>query len=285
MPENKTDPQNISAGSPSPDWDYATHTDQITRRYNFAMDIARQAGELVRQGYGHVSAVSHKGAIDLVTEYDLKSEQLILENIRRLFPDDGILAEESGKAAIGEYQWFIDPLDGTTNFVHGLPVFSISIACAYHDQILVGIVYDPLRDELFHTHLGAGAFLNQQPLHVSASTDLSQSFFATGFPYDIRTGVETNLEKFAYMCMHTQAVRQLGSAALDLAYVAAGRYEGYWEMKLWPWDWAAGMLLVHEAGGVVSRISGEDNIFDPPTSMLATNGHIHQQTIIALQQA
>jgi myo-inositol-1(or 4)-monophosphatase len=254
-------------------------------RLQLAMQLARRAGGLLLDGYGHATQVRHKGAIDLVTEYDLKSEALLIEGIRAAFPDDRITAEEGGGGDGTGVHWLVDPLDGTTNFAHGLPIFSISIACVRSEQLLFGVVYDPNRDELFHAVNGGGGFLNGAPIRVSGADRLEDSLLVTGFPYDIRTNSDNNLGYFNALAVRAQAVRRLGSAALDLAYVAAGRFDGYWELRLGTWDWAAGVLLVREAGGTVSTIAGDSKVLGGDATLVATNGRIHAQLLDALQLA
>ncbi len=262
-------------------------TDPISRndlevRLDFAIEQARRAGALLREGQGRVLEVNHKGAIDLITEYDLRSEQLLVEAIQEAYPGDAILAEEEGELGEGEARWLIDPLDGTTNYAHGLPIFTVSIAWAVDLRPLVGVVYDPMRDELFHALQGGGAWLNGRRLQVSQERVLESSLLVTGFPYDRRTNPENNLDHFAAFALRTRGVRRLGAASLDLANVAAGRFDGYWEVRLWPWDWAAGMLLVEEAGGRISRTDGSPDVFAQPTSMLASNGLIHEAMVRVL---
>jgi myo-inositol-1(or 4)-monophosphatase len=225
-----------------------------------AVRIARDAGELLKEQRTRPVEVRHKGAVDLVTQADQASEDLILSSIRRRFPDHGILAEESGDAARGErggYQWVVDPLDGTTNFAHGLPIWSVSIGILRGGEPRCAVVLDPTRDECFTALRGAGARCNGEPIRVSATEDLEQALLVTGFPYDIRTSPENNLDYFERFMKRSRAVRRLGSAAIDLAYVACGRFDGFWELKLAPWDVAAGWLLVEEAGGEVTRFGGE----------------------------
>jgi myo-inositol-1(or 4)-monophosphatase len=255
-----------------------SYEDRLTR----AIALARTAGALLAHGLGSGAAIEHKGAIDLVTEYDLKSERVLVDGIRESFPNDAILAEEGGGAAGGS-RWLIDPLDGTTNFAHGLPVFSVSLAYLEEGLIRLGVVYDPTRDELFDALRGGGARLNGRPLRVSSTADLGEALLVTGFPYDIRTASDTNLDFFARFALRSQGVRRLGSASLDLAYVAAGRFDGYWELRLSPWDWGAGILLVQEAGGRVTRVDGDEDIFRPPTSILATNGRLHEGMLEVLR--
>ncbi|MCK4693885.1 MAG: inositol monophosphatase, partial [Anaerolineales bacterium] len=230
-------------------------------RLTIATDLARQAGALLREGYDQVTEVNYKGEIDLITEFDLRSEQLLVKGIQQAFPNDAIMAEEKGLVGEGEHCWFIDPLDGTTNFAHGIPIFVISLAFAQGSQPLLGVIYDPMRDELFHATIDGGAWLNDRRLHVSAATTLNESLLSTGFPYDMRTNPDNNLDHFARLILQSRGVRRLGAAALDLAYVASGRFDGYWEMRLWPWDWGAGLLMVKEAGGLVTRIDGGEEVF------------------------
>lgn len=256
----------------------------MKERLELAKDLALKAGVILRQGYGHGNHVDHKGIIDLITEYDLRSESLIVEGIRSAFPQDAILAEEGGEHGQGDLQWLVDPLDGTTNFAHKVPCFSISIAVAHNRTPLLGVVYEPMRDDLFWATSGGGAWLGERRISVSRAMALHDSLLVTGFPYDIRTNPETNLDHFAALSLRSRGVRRLGSAALDLAYVAAGRFDGYWEFRLWPWDWSAGMLLVQEAGGRVSRTDGGLEVFKKPTSLLATNGHIHEAMMRVLNR-
>ena len=224
-----------------------------------AEEIARSAGELLLGFVGERLDIRLKGDVDLVTQADRASEDLIVGELRRRFPDHEILAEEGGgRRAMpdGRVLWIVDPLDGTTNFAHGLPIWSVSIA-AYRDGVgLAGVVHDPSRDECFSAARGEGASLNGRPIRVSTETELGRALLVTGFPYDIRTSPANNLDHFSRFMVRSRAVRRLGSAAIDLAYVAAGRFDAFWEMKLAPWDVAAGALLIREAGGVVTRFDG-----------------------------
>ena len=245
--------------------------------------IARAAGAILREGYGNVERIEHKGAIDLVTEFDHRSEALILRELRQAYPAHAIHAEESGKSSItNDYEWLIDPLDGTTNFAHSFPVFAVSLGLTFRGQLQAGVVYDPLRDEVFAVEAGQGATLNGQPLHVSDETVLDRSLLATGFPYDVRTNPHNNFAQFVQFQLRAQAVRRAGSAALDCAWVAAGRLEGYWEFRVKPWDVGAGALLVREAGGRVTTASGDEN-FLGRDSIVASNNHIHEQMLKVLQ--
>jgi myo-inositol-1(or 4)-monophosphatase len=209
-------------------------------------------------------------------------EDLIIEAISRNFSDHGILSEESPViTGAGKMRWIIDPLDGTTNYAHGYPVFCVSIALENEGAIVLGVIYDPLREEMFVAVRGEGTYLNGNNLHVSYVTDLSRSLQATGFPYDIRESKDNNLNFFNAMAIKVQAIRRAGAAALDLAYLAAGRFDGFWELKLKPWDTAAGCLMVEEAGGVISDIAGQKWHLQSP-SLLASNALIHEQMIKAL---
>lgn len=222
-----------------------------------AETAARKAGRIISRRRNGDFRVDHKGAVDLVTEVDLASEKAILEVIRSKFPDHRIVAEEKGAGEENsDYTWWIDPLDGTTNFVHGYPCYSVSIAVSRRLNMLAGVVYDPVGGEMFSAVRGRGAFLNGRPISVSRVEDPEESLLATGFPYD-RTRRPLALSLAGRMLEIVHGLRRAGSAALDLAYVAAGRLDGFWEFGLKPWDTAAGTLLVEEAGGVVSDFKGE----------------------------
>ena len=254
---------------------------EVQSRHDLAVAMARGAGDILRRGLGQAT-VERKGTLELVTEFDLAAERFIVDRVAAEFPGDGLLAEEGSRRAGKTWQWFIDPLDGTTNFAHGLPHFAVSIAAAQDEELVFGVVYDPMRDEMFRAARGAGAWLNDRPLTVSSARDLSRSLLVTGFPYDLRENPDNNLDLFAHLARRSLAVRRLGSAALDLAYVAAGRFDGYWELRLSPWDLAAGIVLVREAGGAVSRIDGGPDPLLPPPSIVASNGYLHRQLLEAL---
>ena len=228
-------------------------------------------------------AISHKGSINLVTDVDVAAEKLIVERILQAFPDHSILAEENhAESKTGSHVWIIDPLDGTTNYAHGFPVFAVSIALEVEGQVEIGVVCNPVLDELFVARRGRGASCNDTPLRVSAVNALDQSLLATGFPYDIRTSEVNNLDNFRDFSLRAQAVRRAGSAALDLCYVAAGRFDGFWELKLHPWDTAAGFLLVREAGGLVTNFRGERaSIYEE--ECIASNGRIHEEMLMVLK--
>lgn len=224
-----------------------------------ACAFAREAGAILRDGYGRVHAPEKKGRIDLVTEYDRRSEALLLERIRERFPDHEIVAEESGRhaGAGGTARWYCDPLDGTTNFAHNYPFFGVSLGIEVGGALAAGAVYDPVRDEMFAAATGEGATLNGEPIHVSAITRLEDALLVTGFPYDVREHPERHLPLFQEFLLRAQGVRRDGSAALNLCYVAMGRFDGMWEGNLSPWDIAAGALIIREAGGLLTGYAGE----------------------------
>lgn len=254
---------------------------------NFAITTAIEAGKILRDYFGRKITVSHKGQIDLVTEVDLLSEKYIKEQIASHYPRHQILAEEGGfTPATSDYRWIVDPLDGTTNYAHGYPIFCVSIALECAGKLVLGVVYDPTRDELFVAEAGMGATLNNRPIHVSENAMLKDALLVTGFPYDIKTTRKNNLNYFSRFALTARAVRRDGSAALDLCYVAAGRFDGFWEMHLGPWDAAAGVLIVAEAGGQVSRFDGSPFELYTENSrtieLLATNSLIHKDMMRVL---
>ncbi len=240
-------------------------------------DWARQAGEILSAGFGRLHIIDRKGITDLVTEVDRQSEELLLQLIQGQFPSHTILTEEAGLLTAEQRHkiWYVDPLDGTTNYAHNLPIFSVSIAYAVDGVMQLGVVYDPMRGECFSAQRGHGATLNGAPIRVSTTKTLIESLLVTGFPYDTLTSAYNNLDFFTRFSMLTQGVRRLGSAALDLAYVAAGRLDGYWEIKLKPWDVAAGSLLAEEAGAIVTDMRGENHYMNSPNSVLAANPTLH----------
>jgi len=251
----------------------------------FATQIAREAGNLLVQKLGSAKITS-KGDINLVTEADIAAENLIIERIRSHYPQHGILAEESGEAVLvggkkSDWKWIIDPLDGTTNYAHGYPCFCVSIALECKGVLEVGVVYDPMRDEMFAAERGEGATLNDRQIRVSQVDELSQAMVCTGFPYNVRERPDFARE-FAKFTMEAQAVRRDGSAALDLAYVACGRFDGFWEDGLNPWDIAAGALLIFEARGKVTTFKDQPlDIYNE--QVLASNGLIHEAMMRVLK--
>ncbi|MBK9155751.1 MAG: inositol monophosphatase [Chloracidobacterium sp.] len=252
---------------------------------NFAIQTAREAGNLLLEKFGRISSVTKKGDINLVTEADLASEALIIERIKSFYPKHSILAEESGEAVVkggdASWKWIIDPLDGTTNYAHGYPCFCVTIALEHAGEIVVGVTYDPTRDEMFAAEEGEGASLNHKPISVSSESRLSESLIVTGFPYNFRDipNFERSLKEFL---LTSRGVRRDGSAAIDMAYVACGRFDGFWEEGLNPWDVAAGKLLIEEAGGRISYYDGSPfSIYKPP--ICASNGLIHDQMLAVLR--
>jgi myo-inositol-1(or 4)-monophosphatase len=252
---------------------------------NFAIETARDAGQILIEKYGRKINISKKGEINLVTEADLASEELIIERIQSYYPKHSILAEEAGNAVViggdNTWKWIIDPLDGTTNFAHGYPCFCVTLALEHDTEIVLGVTFDPTRNELFAAERGHGASLNGKPIRVSETEALSEALIVTGFPYDFkrRDDFARHLTRFL---VESRGVRRDGSAAIDMAYVACGRFDGFWEEGLNPWDMAAGLLLIEEAGGQVSGYKGANfNIYEPP--IVASNGLIHSQMLDVLQ--
>jgi myo-inositol-1(or 4)-monophosphatase len=248
---------------------------------------AVKAGGAILMGYfGKIKSIGYKGDINIVTEADQESERKIISIIiKDTYPTHRIVAEETGDSGLSSpYKWIIDPLDGTTNYAHGYPCFCVSIAIEYEKDIIFGIIYDPVREELFTAEQGKGSHLNGTPISVSSEEGLNTSLLCTGFPYDVREDMDSNIHHFRNFLMNAQAVRRDGSAALDLCYTAAGRFDGFWEQKLHPWDVAAGSLIVSEAGGKVTTYSGETfNIYG--TEIVASNGIIHNQMLDVLGRA
>jgi len=241
-----------------------------------AIEIAREAGAVLRDGFFRPKKISYKGEVDLVTESDRRSEELVVARLQKRFPDHGIVAEEGGGAAAGaKYCWHVDPLDGTTNFAHGYPCFAVSIGLVEDGKPLVGVVFNPIADELFTAARGEGAFLNGNRIRVSPVEKLAQSLVATGFPTHLRKK-SSNMEYYWQFTLRTHGVRRDGSASLDLCSVACGRFDAYWEFGLSSWDTAAGVLLVEEAGGTVSDLAGQPYRLGGP-SLISSNGRIHRE--------
>jgi myo-inositol-1(or 4)-monophosphatase len=249
-----------------------------------AIEVARAAGDLLRGELRAPRHITFKGSpTNLVTEMDARAEGLIVDRLLGAFPGDAILAEERGaRPGRSGRRWIIDPVDGTTNYAHGLPAYAVSIALEVDGRVALGVVYDPSHDELYVAERGAGAVCNDRPLAVSRTTTLDASLLTTGFPYDIRVNPDNNLKEYAVFATRSRAVRRFGSAVLDLAWVAGGRYDGFWELRLGPWDVAAGALLVEEAGGRVTGLTGAPLDLTAPT-LLATNGLIHDAMLAILK--
>jgi myo-inositol-1(or 4)-monophosphatase len=246
--------------------------------------LVRDAGAILRAGYSKEHQVKYKGVIDLVTEVDHESEDFLLGKIRGKYPDHHIFSEESGVIqGNDEHTWFVDPLDGTVNYAHHIPIFSVSVAYASRGQLMLGAVYEPMRDELFAAERGKGARLNGEPIQVSKVTELQKSLLVTGFPYDAWNTRQDNFANFVHFGKMTQGVRRLGSAALDLCYVAAGRFDGFWEMSLKPWDMAAGGLIAEEAGAEVTNVYGDRDYISSPQSVIAAAPGIHARIIQELK--
>ena len=251
--------------------------------------MARGAGEILRQGFSlrpgieNKVQVKYKGEIDLVTEIDHRSEAYLINEIRQRHPDHSINAEESGKLS-GDAccTWYIDPLDGTVNYAHGIPLFAVSLGYAEAGVPLLGAVYNPISEECYTAERGKGAWLNGLPLRVGSASTLIQSLLVTGFPYDIKTTSRNNLELYSRLSLASQGVRRLGTAAIDLCYLAAGRVDGYWEMSIMAYDVAAGGLIAAEAGAVVSNVYGNPDYLSPPNSILAANPAIHAQLLAVI---
>jgi len=243
---------------------------------NIAVRAARSAGNILLRYYDHVDtvAVHSKGLNDFVSEVDKASEQAIIEILHRSFPDHAILAEESGQHQGNDFQWIIDPLDGTTNYLHGFPQFSVSIALAHRGVMEHGLIYDPLREEMFTASRGAGAQLNDRRIRVTDRKSLRGALLGTGFPYRVHEQIDPYLGMFKALLLETAGIRRPGSAALDLAYVAAGRLDGFWELGLSAWDTAAGSLLIKEAGGIVTDITGGER-YQETGNILAANLKLH----------
>jgi myo-inositol-1(or 4)-monophosphatase len=250
---------------------------------SYLENLARQAGSILRAGYDTEHQVGYKGVIDLVTEVDHQSEKFLLGEVQKDFPDHHIFSEETGIIqGSDEHVWYIDPLDGTVNYAHHIPIFCVSIAYAFRGILSLGAVYDPMRDEMFLAERGKGAHLNGRRLRVSSATELQKSLLVTGFPYSAWNTPQDNFANFVKFGKLTQGVRRLGSAALDLCYVAAGRFDGFWEMSLNPWDVAAGGLICEEAGAHVTSVKGETDYISPPQSVVASAPGIHTHMLEVL---
>ena len=239
-----------------------------------AVEAARAGGAVLKESYGHVRSIRFKGEIDVVTEVDVRAERAITELIRSHFPDHRVLAEEGTLGGDDlDHRWLIDPLDGTTNYSHGVPIFCVSVGYERQGSMAVGVIYDPILDELFLARAGGGATVNGEPLEVSATRELGRALLTTGFPYD-RSRFPPALAQFGALTQRSQAVRRIGSAALDLAWVAAGRFDAYWESTVFPWDVAAGGLIAREAGAQVTDLAGGQFGVEGG-EILASNPHIH----------
>lgn len=251
---------------------------------NFAIETAREAGNTLLEKFGWITKITMKGDINLVTEADLASEALIIERFKTYHPKHSILAEESGEAIVlggdSTWKWIIDPLDGTTNYAHGYPCFAVTIALEHQGEVVVGVTFDPTRNEMFAAEKGQGATLNGKDIKVSATEELAASLIVTGFPYDFKRKDDFARHLTSFL-MQSRGVRRDGSAAIDMAYVACGRFDGFWEEGLNPWDMAAGKLMIEEAGGMITNYAGDQfSIYNPP--VVASNGRIHKEMLAIL---
>jgi len=249
-----------------------------------AIEAALKSGLLIKRSVGRIKEISYKGRINIVTDVDKKAEAMIIRMISRAFPGHSILSEESApRNTASPYRWVIDPLDGTTNFAHAFPFFCVSIALEKEGSVILGVVYDPMRDELFTAEYKKGSFLNKRRLHVSGTRSLSDGFLATGFAYGVQNARNTNVRNFKNFLKRAMAIRRAGAAALDMCYVACGRFDGFWEMDLKPWDSAAAYLIIKEAGGNITKFNGSK--FTPYSKeVLATNGLIHRDMVRVLSK-
>ncbi len=242
--------------------------------------LAERAGEILRAGYEQEHEVSYKGVIDPVTEVDKASEALLLREIQDHWPGSYILSEETGVTpGDREHAWYVDPLDGTVNYAHGIPFFSVSIAYAHQGRTQLAVVYDPMRREMFAAERGKGAFLNGRRIHASQATELGRSLLVTGFPYDAWNTEHDNFKNFVHLGKMTQGVRRFGSAAMDAAYVGAGRFDAFWELSLKPWDVAAGGLIAEEGGATVTNVRNLPDYLSTPQSIVAAAPGLHAQVL------
>mgnify|MGYP001163340223 CR=1 FL=1 len=257
----------------------------MTKFTDFINNTITNSGNILRKGFGTKFQIDNKiGKNNLVTEYDFKSEKYIIDEIKKAFPTHNIVSEEKGSVDNkSEYDWIIDPLDGTVNYANNIPIFSVSIALIKAGQLIAGAIYQPILDELFYAERGNGAFLNGERINVSNKNELNTSLLVTGFPYDIDNDPKNTIKSFTNVISRGIPIRRLGSAALDLAYVAAGRFEGFWEVNLNSWDVAAGILIVQEAGGICTNYNGEASLVDDK-EILATNGLIHEEALRVINE-
>ena len=250
----------------------------------FAVKAARRAGDIINRAAENIEQlkIQHKTKNDLVSEVDHAAEAEIINSLQKIYPDHAFLAEESGRIGESDYEWIIDPLDGTTNFLHGFPIYAVSIALAYKKQLQVAVVYDPCRNDLFTASRGSGAYLNEKRIRVSKRDKLIDCLIGTGFPFRANSDVDSYGEMFKALALKTAGIRRPGAAALDLANVAAGRLDGFWEIGLSPWDMAAGALLIKEAGGLVGDLDGDSKYMDSG-KIVAGNPKIFAQLLSTLR--
>jgi myo-inositol-1(or 4)-monophosphatase len=251
---------------------------------DYLIQITLDAGEILVSISGEELNIQHKSRTDLVTRADHEAEAFLIDSIRQGFPEHAINAEESGEmAGSAAHQWFIDPLDGTLNYAHGIPFYAVSVGYAFQGRMTLGVVYDPVRKELFSGEIGRGAALNGNPIHVSGYVDLIDCMLSTGFPPDLFDQLSDNMAYFREFRKQSQSIRRMGSAALDLAYVACGRFDGYWKTDLYPWDVAAGALIAQEAGAVVTDMDNGLDFMQSPISLVCANPKVHAEMIKVLE--
>lgn len=257
----------------------------MTKFTDFINNTITNSGNILRSGFGSKFQIENKiGKNNLVTEYDYKSEKYIVDEIKKAFPTHNIISEEEGSVDNNsEYDWIIDPLDGTVNYANNIPIFSVSIALRENGNLIAGAVYQPILNELFTAELGNGAKMNGEYITVSNKIEMNTSLLVTGFPYDINNDPKNAIRSFTNIVKRGIPIRRLGSAALDLAYVACGRFEGFWEVNLNSWDVAAGILLVNEAGGKCTNYNGKDSLVEDK-EILATNGKIHEEALRVINE-
>jgi len=257
----------------------------MTSEVEAAITVARAAGQLLCERLGTTYQVSHKGPADLVTEIDRQAQDLIAEMLQKAFPTYGLLGEEGGGRDVPDGpSWIVDPIDGTVNYIRSYPLFAVSIALERDGELVVGVVYHPVLDELFVAEKGNGASLNGTPIHVSTTANLEESVLASGFPYDVWVNDDDNSREWRRFLKRALSMRCDGCASLDLCHVAMGRLDGFWEFELGPWDMAAGALMVQEAGGKVTQVTGEP--YTPyGQGILASNGHLHAEMLAVLAQS
>lgn len=255
-----------------------------------AVAIAREAGAMLMDGFGREKEIERKSsAVDWVTQYDRASEELIIERLREAFPDHALVGEEGTNTGDGDgYRWYVDPLDGTNNYAHDFPIFCVSMGLYQGLAPILGVIYDPVLDECFTAIAGEGAWLEtakgRRRLQVSSETELVAALLATGFPYDVHTSPDNNLDYFNAFVLRAQGIRRPGSAALDVAYVAAGRLDGYWELKVYSWDMSAAILMVMEAGGQVTFLDGQPITLERQFNVLASNGRLHPPMLAVIRE-
>lgn len=250
-----------------------------------AIEVAKKAGELLKEGFHSKYKITNKEGIhNLVTEYDIKSEKFIAQELKAKFPKSCFLGEEEGASEEkSDLKWIVDPIDGTVNFAHHIPFFCISIALQKNSEIISGVVYSPLLDELFVAEKNKGAFCQDQKIEASKISSVEKAILSTGFPYNLKDNPEQCIDRFMKFLKLGIPIRRLGSAAMDMCYVAAGRFDGFWETNLGPWDCAAGKLMVEEAGGKISKWDGSEFVLGPKNTLIASNGKIHETLVNMLQ--